>query len=63
MTDWKSTLADKTHPIWRVLSALVAIGGMYAMARHGSIHLEDAAGVGGSAIGGFLLRGLLGKDT
>lgn len=65
MADWKELMADKAHPLWKILGALVAFGGITLMATHGSTHPEDFAGAGGSALGGFILRSFFaaGKDA
>lgn len=60
MADWRELLASGSHPIWKILGAVVAFGGMVVMASHGSTHAQDFAGAGGAGLGGYILRSLMG---
>lgn len=61
---WWDRLPPKDHPLWKIAQGLTAGALVFLMAAHGSIHLEDAGGVAGGGLLGWLVKGLFGgKDA
>jgi hypothetical protein len=64
MATWKEVLVDPKHPIWKIAQGITAASLVMVMASHGSIHLQDAGGVVGGGMLGWLVKGLFGgKDA
>lgn len=60
---WWEKLPPKDHPLWKIAQGATAGVLVIVMAAHGSIHLEDAGGVAGGGILGWLVKGFIGKDS
>lgn len=49
-------LPPKGHVVWFFIKGVFAVACVVWMASHGSVHVQDAAGLVGAGVGGWLVR-------
>ena len=58
------TLPEKDHPVWKIITAIIAFGGMFTWLFLDGTHnkdMQDASGVAGGVGSGVILKSIIDK--